>query len=134
MQREIQEVQPAVKLLRMVLSGETVNASAGRWNFSNFNNPQTIIAIFENGSAIYQFSVGIKDKDVTFYNTHREAEQGFGTPSLQSCEEILRLLSENDQKRIRLVFPSFDQQDTIKWLLKNGYKTEDGKEFYKDMF
>ncbi len=74
----------------------------------------------------YGFTITKKSEYIQFENFHREATKGTGTPSLREFEEALHLLAQKRKTPIRVLFIHCEgQQDTLKWLEKNGYKNQE---------
>ncbi|HZE87336.1 MAG TPA: hypothetical protein VE090_03965 [Methylomirabilota bacterium] len=140
------EVETA-EVLKHVIGGKLVTKRVGDWLVESRGGPYGTELHYFAGSgtgeekALYGFFIKIpefSDDPITLLNYHRKAEKGNGTPSLQSLEQSLVIVSHDLQRAIRLVFPAHGQQDTRRWLEKNNYISEGPdnprfKTYYKDI-
>ncbi len=121
------ETEKIVDVLEKVVSGGKVFERTGSWVIDNLASSNLVGVIYGKRAASYAFEIRKSREAVTFYNYHRRAVKGKGTESLKLLEYFLGLLAKRIGKPIILEFPKLGQEETAKWLRKNGYREVSGK-------
>ena len=69
------------------------------------------------------FSLTISESrgEMCLRNSHREATLGMGTPTLEIIQYAFQSLADQQERGVSVMFPHFDQKDTIVWMHKNKY-------------
>jgi hypothetical protein len=132
-------IRPDGQLLSAILpmlDGYKISGETDSWIFSNLNSPTMLELISADGTAVYGFEIDATPDSVIFQNYHREAQTGYGTKTLKQIEETFRGLGLSTKRKVRIIFPKFNQEDTAKWLEKNNYlafEQEEQQYYYKDL-
>ncbi len=122
-------IDSLVEVYNKVLEGRSINAVVGDWEVSNVGCKTTIT--FLSKDVVYGFGIGVIDGDVQFFNYHREAKKGTGTPTLKEIESSFIALAKNRNQKVVSAFDLAGQKDTEAWLKKNGYTQHEGNIYYK---
>jgi len=119
------------RAFQKVLFQGRINEKIGSWRLSNINSQTLLDLFYEDMSAAYTFQVESNESSIVLWNSHREAQKGKGTESLKDFERMVASFAKRWQKRVKLVFPKFGQEDTAVWLEKNGYSYDISNDTYE---
>lgn len=78
-------------------------------------------AFSRDGLVVFGFTISLGGGRIILWNYHREAETGNGTKALTSLETMLGKLANIEKTEVVIIFDTFGQEDTKRWLIKNHY-------------
>ena len=106
-----------------ILSGEKISQNIGSWSINAWDGDFIHLEYNPGFSlfATYQFSIELTNNHITFNNYHRKTTKGAGTLSLQELEKAFQTLAKIRELPVQILFNTFGQKDTEKWLQKNNY-------------
>lgn len=119
------DIKIASVLESIILGYHSVQEFSGGWVITQIGDDQVSFEYFEEDLlAVYDFFIKL-DPEITFYNSHRQAARGYGTPTLQTLESAFGELSIMRQMSVVVEFDLFGQETTERWLKKNNYTCGD---------
>ncbi len=126
-EREKPDYNMTTALLQRVFSGEKVREHSGEWEiYSMHPLPAVTLDYVPLGDKLAHYAFDIIDDRnlIILNNIHKRAQPGHGTPSVQAFEQVLEKVAREMDRDILVVFSVLGNPDTMRWLEKNLYMTE----------
>lgn len=124
-----------IEAIEKTLSGDDqFDYSVEGWKIVPFADMQVTFEYIEDKrlKAVYDFFIAQEDK-IRLTNSHRQAQKGYGTPTLQRLEQGFAALANKTQTPVEIEFDLFNQETTRRWLIKNNYTCCDDGLYRKEI-